>query len=202
MKKFVVETSIFTNPDVFTQFGKSSQDAIRMFLTHVRQTGAEFYMPQSIYEELQKIKDITDLKAEIESVLLIRSPRRHNIMIPGDVLYEFIEEVRVRIDRGLRIAEDHTKMAWQSLHTEDVGPLIAKLREKYREALRQGILDSREDADVVMLAYELDGAIISADEGLCKWADKVGLIKIDPRNLRSFMDELIKYKSSPEEISE
>ena len=159
-------------------------------------------MPQSIYEELQKIKDIRDLQAEIESVLLIRSPRRHNIMIPGDILYEFIDEVRGRIDRGLRIAEEHTRIAWQSLNTEDMGPLINKLREKYREALRQGILDSREDADVVMLAYELNGAIISADEGLCKWADKVGLIKIDPANLSGYMEELIKHKPSPDEISE
>jgi hypothetical protein len=202
MKKFVIDTSIFTNPEIFSPYGKSSQEAIRMFLAHVRQTDSEFYMPQSIYEELQKIKDITDLKPEMESVLLIRSPRRHSIMIPGDILYEFIEEVRSRIDRGLRIAEEHTRIAWQSLNTEDMGPLISKLREKYREALRQGILDSREDADVIMLAYELNGAIISADEGLCKWADKVGLIKVDPRNLREFIDELIKHKTSSEEITE
>jgi len=202
MKKYVIDTSVFTNPDIFTQFGITSQDAIRKFLSMARSAGSEFYMPQSIYEELQKIKDIRDLQAEIESVLLIRSPRRHNIMIPGDILYEFIDEVRGRIDRGLRIAEEHTRIAWQSLNTEDMGPLINKLREKYREALRQGILDSREDADVVMLAYELNGAIISADEGLCKWADKVGLIKIDPANLSGYMEELIKHKPSPDEISE
>ncbi|MDH5654310.1 MAG: RNA ligase partner protein [Spirochaetia bacterium] len=202
MKRFVVDTSIFTNPDIFTRFGPDSQEAIQNFLSRVRQTEAEFYMPRSIYEELQKIKDVNSLKAEIESVLLIRSPRRHNIMIPGDILYEFIDEVRSRIDRGLRIAEEHTRIAWQSVQTEDMGPLIAKLREKYREALRQGILDSREDADVVMLAYELNGAIISADEGLCKWADRVGLIKIDPAGLPEFMDELIKHKPSSDEVSE
>ena len=59
---------------------------------------------------------------------------------------------------GLRIAEEHTKEAGR-MSEEDVGRLIKKLREKYREALRAGIIDSKEDLDVLLLAYELDAIL-------------------------------------------
>ena len=63
--------------------------------------------------------------------------------------------MRYRIIKGLRIAEEYTKEAGR-MSEEDVGRLLNKLREKYREALRAGIIDSKEDLDVLLLAYELD----------------------------------------------
>jgi hypothetical protein len=71
-----------------------------------------------------------------------------------------------------------------------VGPLITRLRDRYREAMRQGILDSKEDVDVLLLAYELDGALVSADNGMRKWADKVGIKIVNPRHLRRIMQNL------------
>jgi RNA ligase partner protein len=79
---------------------------------------------------------------------------------------------------------------------ESVGKLVGKLREKYREALRQGIIDSKEDVDVLLLSYELDGILVSGDEGLRKWADKVGIKLIDPKNFRGILESLIKHKPS------
>jgi len=79
-----------------------------------------------------------------------------------------------------------------------VGKIVNKLREKYREALRQGIIDSREDVDVLLLAYELDGIIVTADEGLRKWADKVGIKLIDPKNFKGILESLIKHKAAAE----
>ena len=118
-------------------------------------------------------------------------------MIPSEILYELIEEIRQRINKGLRIAEEHTKEAGK-LAEEDVGKVVSRLREKYREALRQGIIDSREDVDVLLLAYELDGVIVTADEGLRKWADKVGIKLIDPRNFKGILEGLIKHKPATE----
>ncbi len=77
-----------------------------------------------------------------------------------------------------------------------MGKLITRLREKYREALRQGIIDSKEDVDVLLLAYELDGVLISGDEGLRKWADKVGIKIMNPKNLRIVLESLIKHKTA------
>ena len=101
-----------------------------------------------------------------------------------------LEEVRYRINKGLRIAEEHTKEAGR-MSEEDVGRLINKLREKYREALRAGIIDSKEDLDVLLLAYELDAILVSGDEGLRNWADKVGIKLIDPKGFRHMLESLL-----------
>ena len=91
---------------------------------------------------------------------------------------------------GLRIAEEHTKEAGR-MSEEDVGRLINKLREKYREALRAGIIDSKEDLDVLLLAYELDAILVSGDEGVRNWADKVGIKLIDPKGFRHMLESLL-----------
>jgi RNA ligase partner protein len=190
MDNFVLDTSIFTNPEVYTQFGGSSQVAMEAFLDLARHSRAKFYMPSSVYEELCLIKK-DEVPPEFEAVVRIRSPRRFNIQVPAGILYEFIEEVRSRIDRGLRIAEEHAKMVGSSAESEEVGKVINRLRGRYREALRQGIIDSREDMDVLLLAYELDGILLSADEGLRKWADKVGVMIIRPKHLLQVMEKLV-----------
>lgn len=188
MNRFVLDTSIFTNPDVFRAFGPDAQEAILCFVRLARATRCEFFMPGSVYEELGKIKDLSEVGAEFESVVRIRSPRKHELTIPGAFLYELIEEVRYRIDRGLRIAEEAAKEAAHS--TEDPGKLINRLRGRYREALRQGILDSKEDVDVLLLSFELEGALVCADEGLRKWADKVGIEIVHPTNFRRILESL------------
>lgn len=195
MERFILDTSLFTNPDVFAQFADDYQKAIRIFLDTAARVSAEFYMPTSVYDELRLIKDITELAPDFESVVRIRSPRRFNLLIPSEFLYEFIEEVRHRMDRGLRIAEELTKQAIQAVEGADSGKLITKLRERYREALRQGILDSKEDVDVLLLAFELDGTLVSADEGLRKSADRVGIKIISPKYLKKILDNLIKHQA-------
>jgi RNA ligase partner protein len=188
MNRFVVDTSIFTNPDVYRDFGPDAQSAILGFCRLARRTGREFYMPGSVYEELGKMKDLSQVAADFESIVRIRSPRKHTLTIPGALLYELIEEVRYRIDRGLRIAEEAAKEAAQS--TDDPGRLINKLRGRYREALRQGILDSKEDVDVLLLSFELNAALVCADEGLRKWADKVGIEIVHPLNFYRILERL------------
>lgn len=194
MNRFVLDTSLFSNPDVFHTFGADAQEAIRVFSRLARATGRDFFMPGSVYEELGKIKDLSEVGADFESVVRLRSPRKHEITIPGTLLYELIEEVRYRIDRGLRIAEEAAKEAAQSL--DDPGKLINRLRGRYREALRQGILDSKEDVDVLLLSFEIDGTLVCADEGLRKWADKVGIEVIHPLNFRAILERLIEVPGS------
>ncbi len=187
MEVFVLDTSVFTNPDIYSQFEKDQLGAIENFITLASHSRAQFYMPTSVYEEFNKMVELGNLKPRFELAVRVRSPRRFNLMVPAEFLYEFIEEVRYRINKGLRIAEEHTKEAGR-LTQEDVGKLINKLREKYREALRTGIIDSKEDLDVLLLAYELDGILVSADEGLRNWADKVGIKLIDPRSFRVILE--------------
>lgn len=191
MKRFVLDTSLFTNPDVFVQFGPDAQEAIRVFAGVASRTRREFYMPGSVYTELSLIKDLTEVAALFESVVFVRSPRKFDLSIPSELLYELIDEVRHRINRGLRIAEDAAK---EPHTTEDEGGRrITRLRVRYRDALRQGILDSKEDVDVLLLAYELDGVMVSADDGMRKWADKVGIKVCNPRHLRQILENLVAF---------
>jgi len=196
MERFVLDTSVFTNPAVYSQFADNALDAVALFIDLARRSGAEFYMPGSVYDELRKIKDLDGYAAQFETVVRIRSPRKFNLQVPASLLYEFIEEVRLRIDRGLRIAEEHAKMGRGT--DGDVGKVIGRLRERYREALRQGIIDSREDADVLLLAYELDGVVVAADEGLRKWTDKVGVKILMPQHLRPVLEDLIEHQPAAE----
>ncbi len=197
MESYVLDTSVFTNPDIYTTFEEDQLGAIENFLHLAMHSGANFYMPTSVYEEMLKMVDLGPLAPEFEMVVKIRSPRKHSIMIPSEILYELIDEIRHRINKGLRIAEEHTKEAGR-VTENDVGRLINRLREKYREALRQGIIDSKEDVDVILLAYEIDGTVVTGDEGLRKWADKVGIKIVDAKNFRGILESLIKHKTSAE----
>lgn len=190
MERFILDTSLFTNPDTYAQFGADSIAALSGFLAVAQAAQAEFYMPGSVYDELRLMRDLGAMAADFELLVRIRSPRKFEMKIPADILYEFIEEVRLRIDRGLRIAEEHAKMGRAPGGEQDVGKVIGRLRERYREALRRGIIDSREDVDVLLLAYELDGILVSADEGLRKWADKVGVKILSPQHLRHALESL------------
>lgn len=195
-ERYILDTSIFSNPDVFTQFGGAFPEAIATFTELAARANAEFYMPGSVYDELQKVKNLGAIAADFERVVRIRSPRRLDLTVPSELLYAFIEEVRMRIDRGLRIAEEWTKRAGTG-GVADIGHLITKLRERYREAMRRGIIDSKEDADLLLLAYELDGTLVTADEGLKKWADKAGVGLVNPKHLRRILEGLIKHNAAP-----
>ena len=132
MDKFVLDTSIFTNPDIYSQFGHSTEEAVKNFLEIAQHSDTEFYMPSSVYDELNTMKDLDQIAPDFEAMVRIRSPRKFNIQIPASIVYEFIDEVRKRIDRGLRIAEEHTKLGHAGSLENDVGPVISRLRERYR----------------------------------------------------------------------
>lgn len=191
MEKFILDTSLFTNRHIAGQFGEDPLTVMAVFSSLAFRAEAEFYMPTAVYEELRKMQNLGDLEADFERAVKIRSPRRLSLSIPSELLYEFIEEVRMRIDRGLRIAEEWTRRAGME---GDVGAgvRITKLRERYREAMRRGLIDSREDADLFLLAYELDGVLVSADEGLKTWADKAGVKLINALHLRKIIEGLVK----------
>lgn len=134
------------------------------------------------------MRDLQNLAADFETVVWVRSPRRFELTIPSDILYEFIDEVRTRIDRGLRIAEEHTRQAGAA---ETLNPeLITHLRERFREAMRKGLVDSREDVDAVLLAMELDAELASADEGMRKLGNRMGIKLVTADYLRQVMENL------------
>jgi|UniRef100_A0A7V3KMT5 RNA ligase partner protein len=185
MEKIVIDTSVFTNPDVYSLFGKSAKDAFRNFLELAKRfrNEFEFYMPPSVFEELNLILGEDSIPPEADLTIKLKSPKRFNIEVPGFLLYELIDEVRNRINKGLRVAEEAVQIA----EKQSKEKIINRLRNKYREALRSGIIDSTEDVDLILLAMELGAAIVSADEGVRKWAEKLGVRYINPKALISVL---------------
>ncbi|MCX6676155.1 MAG: RNA ligase partner protein, partial [Methanothrix sp.] len=75
------------------------------------------------------------------------------------------------------------------IEREAVGSIIRKFREKYRAALRYGILDSAPDIDVLLLAKELDAAVVSQDLGIQRWAEQLGLRFMESRSFPVMIKE-------------
>ncbi len=174
----VVDTSFFTNPQTRAGLGDTTEAAFRMFVDRARhlQDRVQFYMPPSVFEELTHFLDPGTLPRDTELILRLRPPRRFQIVVPGFLLYELIDEIRERINRGLRVAEE----AVRSTQEQDVAATINALRNRYRRALREGIIDSREDVDLILLAMELDAALLTSDQGIMRWAERLGVRIVHP----------------------
>ena len=187
-QQYVIDTSIFTNPDVYKLFGTSPTDALKEFLVLIGKTeGPIFYMPPSIFKELLNFVEIDKIPVELQVRICQKAPRRYELTVPAFLLYELIEDVRHRIDKGLRVAEQAVRKTTR----EKTPEAISDLRRKYRVALREGIIDSKEDVDLILLARELSAVVVSADAGIMTWADKLGIRYIESRNLRSVIDSMI-----------
>ena len=167
-RKYVIDTSLFVNPMARKDFGKSPTDAVRGFVKKMKGLDIDIYMPPSIFNELRNFVEAKAM-GELELVLKKRAPNTYGIYLPAAVLYDFIEDVRTRINKGLRLAEEFAKD-----NRPDNDEKLRRLRDKYREAMRTGIIDSKEDFELVLLAKELDATLVSSDEGVMKFADQIG----------------------------
>ena len=186
---FVLDTSIFTNPDVSIAFGKDPTTALKGFLKLISKLeGPHFYMPPSIYSELMNFVNVDKIPKDLQIRIFQKPPKKFEMNVPAFLLYELIEDVRHRIDKGLRVAEQ----ALRDVGVDTEPEAIANLRKKYRLALREGIIDSKEDVDLILLAKELDGIVVTADVGIMTWADKLGIRYIESRDFRGIIDSLIK----------
>jgi len=188
--KITLDTSIFVNPDSRKFFGTTPDNALKNFLEKLEKQSEIFcYMPPSVYEELMKFMEV---KPSLSETLLIqkRPPASYETPIPSIFLYEFIEEFRMRINKGLRIAEKYArqelKITPPKEKTED--EIIKRLREEYRVALREGIIDSKEDFDLLLLTKELGSFLATSDNGLIKWAQKLGIPALSAEELKEILE--------------
>lgn len=167
-RRYVIDTSLFVNPHARKDFGASPTAAVRGFVKKASGLDVDVYMPPSVFSEL---KNFVEAKAmeELELVIRKRAPNTYGIYLPAAVLYDFIEDVRTRINKGLRLAEEFAKD-----NRPDNDEKLRRLRDKYRDAMRTGIIDSKEDFELVLLAKELEATLVTSDEGVIKFADQIG----------------------------
>jgi uncharacterized protein len=183
--KIVLDTSIFVNPDSRKFFGQTPRQALENFVAIIAvKNNINCYIPPSVYEEL--VKFTKELPAEKNILIEQKSPASYQDSIPALLFYEFIDETRNRVNKGLRITEKYTR---RGLKAEDsrqkTQELIQSARQEYRIALREGILDSKEDFDLILLAKELDAYLATSDQGLVKWAQKLGISCLTAAKLKA-----------------
>lgn len=192
-EKVVLDTSLFVNPEVRTDFGKTPTEAIENFLSIAAQIPIlEFYMPPSIFQELFNFIDENKVSGDLLTIIRQKPPKRHELSCPAFLLYELIEDIRERVNKGLRVAEK----AVRDIKKGEEKEIIQSLRRNYREALREGIIDSKEDVDLILLAKELDALLITIDHGVIKWAEKLGIRWLMPNRFKDYLlSYLKKYKA-------
>ncbi len=187
--RVVLDTSLFVNPDVRKSLGDTPTEAFEAFLFLAAQIHIlEFYMPPSVFSELLFFIEKDKISGDLLLILHQKPPKKHELKCPAFLLYELIDDIRERVNKGLRLAEK----AVRSVESKSPEETIQDLRRKYREALREGIIDSKEDVDLLLLAMELDALLITADQGLIKWAEKLGIKWLFPEKFKDYLMQAIK----------
>ncbi len=194
---YVLDTSAFTDPRLREKLGTSTLNetikALIDLLTKARaRLGLSLYTPPTTAEELRRFlirnnvdKTIVD---RLISVLTVRSPDLYGIKLPAIILSNWIKDLRTRITKGLRVAEDMVrktiKLGYEAKEKDELDEILAEsihdLREKYREATRKGIVDTDVDLDIIILAFELGGEVVTNDEGIMRMCRELGVRYIDP----------------------
>ncbi|MDD3296863.1 MAG: RNA ligase partner protein [Candidatus Omnitrophica bacterium] len=187
--KIILDTSIFVNPDSRHFFGKNPKEALENFFCRLHEAkNINCYMPPSVYEELTQFTG--KIPAVEKSLLISRTPpSSYESLVPAMLVYELIEEIRLRINKGLRIAEKYHRKEKTTSNAaeEEKERQIKQLRQEYRTALREGIIDSKEDFDLILLAKEIKGSLATSDKGLITWAQKLGILCIGAQELKELV---------------
>jgi len=205
-QRFVIDTSAVLTDEIRRGDESLNEAANRLFdLVAEAKLGLNisWYMPPSVYAELRMMLDNRDVDEEVYSKLntwvIKKNPARFEVMIPAEIVYEFIDEMSDRVDRGLRVSEKAVRKAEESRAKEveeheymsEVDAVISDLRDEYRKTLRQGVLDSREDFDLLILARELDAGVVTEDQGIINWAEDFGLRYLKGRDFPTLLEEYL-----------
>jgi RNA ligase partner protein len=183
-EKLVLDTSLFVNPEVRIDFGRTPTEALENFLSLAQQLPSlDFYMPSSTFKELLNFIDTDKIPGDLFTIIRQKPPSKYELTCPSLFLYELVEEIRERVNKGLRIAEKAVRGVAKTEEKE----IIQGLRRNYREALRDGIIDSKEDIDLILLAKELDALLVSVDNGVILWAEKLGVQWLLPTKLKEYL---------------
>lgn len=205
MEKFIIDTNFFFNLQIKTGFGESPKEVISGFTLLARELKtakkAEFFMPPRVLDELYTFIPPDDaVVQELLTVVTIKSPDISKVNFASSVFYKLIEDIRERSYRGMKVAEEIIDQAASAMvgknelskvdYQKAVGEHLARLRDRYRQATRVKFLDSVADLDLIVLSCELDGTLVSADEGVLLWGREFGVREIDPKLVRQTLQSL------------
>ena len=201
-QRFVLDTSVFLTEEIRAD-DEDLEAAIERLLDRISAAKLSLniscYIPPSVHDELTGVlveRDVDErVLSKLETWVIKKNPARFEVTIPAELVYQFVDEMSNRVDRGLRVSEKAVRKAEDS-RTDgdgrvDVDEVIGDLRSEYRSALRRGVLDSREDFDLLVLARELDAGVVTEDTGIIDWAENFGLRYLRGRDFPTLLDEYL-----------
>jgi RNA ligase partner protein len=207
MEKFILDTNLFFNMEIDFGFEKKTEAVVvgltKLIKKSKKRNKAEFYLPPRVIDEfLSFFTDKNQLFIkDFLSIVTVKSPNYERILLPSDIFLRLVSDVRQRAYRGATIAEEEMinvarlMIGKQPKEKKDfeieIGEAVRRFRERYRHATRFGFLDSAADLDLIILAKEADGFLVSSDEGVVNWGRVFGVKEIGPSLLRKRLEELV-----------
>ena len=112
-QRFVLDTSLFITDEIRRE-DESLEAAVLRLLDLVATARLELniscYMPPSIHDELATMlrdRDVSDeVFSRLDTWVVRKSPDRYGVTIPANIVYNFIDEMSDRVNRGLRVSEE------------------------------------------------------------------------------------------------
>jgi len=194
MDSYILDTNLFFNMEEGIGLGEKTEEVISNLTKAAKSLKKMhqgiFYMPPKIVEEFLSFFENKEqvLLKDFLGEVTIQSPDYHKDTIGADIVYKLVEDIRGRSYRGLRVGEEEIIKAGQlmagkgALSKKDfemtIGEATRKFRERYRQATRVGFLDSVADLDLIMLAKETSGYIVTTDTGVLYWGRMFGVKEI------------------------
>ena len=72
-----------------------------------------------------------------------------------------------------------------------IGKFIKNFRDRYRNATRTGFLDSIADLDLIVLSKEIDGFLVTSDEGVLFWGRIFGIKEMPASVFQKRLEDLL-----------
>ena len=191
MERYVLDANLFFNMEAGLGLGEKTESVVKNLTSIAKKLKtnkkSEFFMPPRVVDEFLSFfpnKEQLFLK-DLLSAVSVKSPDIGKITFSAQVFYELVGDIRQRSYQGLRVGEEEIEKAGKtmlgkgSLSPKDfqiqVGSVVKKFRERYRQATRFGFLDSLADLNLIGLAKERDAFLVSTDEGVLRWGRVFGV---------------------------
>lgn len=197
METYILDTNLLFNMEANMGLGDTSKDIMTSLTSALKKAKTDkkisAVMAPRIVEE---IKSFFENPAEEQflndflSEVTVKSPSLTELSISAQVMADYIEESRERGYRGMNVGEEEIAhagamfMGTESLPKKEfqmtIGKTVKNFRDRYRNATRTGFIDSLADFDLIMLAKEQNGYLVSTDEGVIRWGRMLGVKEVGP----------------------
>ena len=166
-QRFVLDTTAFTDNVLREELGdgnlSKSVDVMLDLLASSRiKLNISCHMPPVTYKEfsdyMARYECPADIMIKAETWIVKKTPNRYDTQIPSEIFYEYVLDIRERMNKGMKTSET---AIWEAavesmvmvsrgekkskVEMEIIGKAIKDFRKKYRAALRKGTLDSDTD---------------------------------------------------------